>query len=203
MPAQSARGYRGGSKIEVGESSSHLKFLGGLVTATVGNIATQEIEAIVNAANATLMGGGGVDGAIHSAAGPEVAKQCQEIRETMYPKGLPIGQAVLTSGGNLKAKYIIHTVGPIYGRNAAEEANQLASAYRNSLTLAVEAGIKTIAFPSISTGAYRFPPELAAGIASMTIEAFLTRPTSLTEVRLVFFGPNDLRVFKNTHKFSR
>ena len=180
-----------------------MKFLDGIVTVTVGNIAAQDTEAIVNAANASLLGGGGVDGAIHSAAGPEVIKQCKEIRETLYPKGLPVGQAVLTSGGNLKAKYIIHTVGPIFGRNQAEEANLLASAYHNSLTLAVEAGIKTIAFPSISTGAYRFPPELAAAIASMTIEAFLTKPSTLTEVRLVFFGPSDLRVFKNTNKFSR
>lgn len=173
------------------------------MTVRVGNIATQEVDAIVNAANSTLMGGGGVDRAIHTAAGPTVLKECQEIRETLYPKGLPTGQAVLTSGGNLKAKYIIHTVGPIFGRNPGEETNQLASAYHNSLKLAVEAGIKTIAFPAISTGAYRFPPELSAAVSSMTIEAFLLNCTELSEVRLVFFGESDLRVFRNTQKFSR
>jgi O-acetyl-ADP-ribose deacetylase (regulator of RNase III) len=181
---------------------SELRFLDGRVTARMGNIAMQEVEAIVNAANATLMGGGGVDRVIHAAAGPDVLRQGSEIRETLYPRGLPIGEAVLTTGGNLAAKYIIHTVGPIYGRNPAEETDLLASAYDNSLKLAIATGIRTIAFPAISTGAYRFPPELASGIASMTIEAFLLSDSTLKEVRLVFLGESDLRVFKNTHKFS-
>ncbi|HZI47899.1 MAG TPA: O-acetyl-ADP-ribose deacetylase, partial [Pyrinomonadaceae bacterium] len=132
-------------------------FLDGRILVVVGDITRQDVDAIVNAANSTLLGGGGVDGAIHNAGGPEILKECRKIRETHYPKGLPTGEAVITTGGNLPAKYVIHTVGPIYGREPNRQAELLAACYQNSMKLARRYRLSSIAFPSISTGAFGYP----------------------------------------------
>ena len=123
------------------------KFLGGRVVVKVGDITKEDVDAIVNAANGSLMGGGGVDGAIHRAGGPEILRECKEIRATQYPEGLPTGEAVITTAGRMAAKHVIHTVGPVYGRGGKDKAELLAACYRNSLTLAAQKGLKTIALP--------------------------------------------------------
>lgn len=176
-------------------------FLGGRVLLVIGDITRQDVTAIVNAANSTLLGGGGVDGAIHRAGGPEILKECQQIRKTVYPDGLPTGQAVITTGGILPAKYVIHTVGPIYGRDPEREAELLAACYQNSLLLARQHRASSIAFPSISTGAFGYPRAEAAKIASATIKSFLTADEEIQQVRLVFFQPGDVRVFREYHEF--
>lgn len=181
--------------------SSNQSFLDGRVLVTVGDLTQQDVTAIVNAANSTLLGGGGVDGAIHRAGGPEILKQCQEIRKTTYPNGLPTGEAVITTGGNLHAKYVIHTVGPIYGRNPEQEAELLAACYTNSLQLAVKHGISSIAFPSISTGAFGYPKAEAAKIASNTIKHFLSGDEQIDQVRLVFFQERDASAFLANQEF--
>jgi O-acetyl-ADP-ribose deacetylase (regulator of RNase III) len=175
--------------------------LGGRVLVVVGDITRQDVTAIVNAANSTLLGGGGVDGAIHDAGGPEILKECQQIRKTIYPNGLPTGQAVITTGGNLLAKHVIHTVGPIYGRQPEREAELLAACYQNSLLLARQHGVTSIAFPSISTGAYGYPKPEAAKISSTTIRDFLNADRHIEQVRLVFFQQRDARVFREYHEF--
>src|SRR2546430_4455358 len=141
------------------ESSSGKTFLEGRVTVTVGDITQQDVEAIVNAANSSLLGGGGVDGAIHRAGGPEILEQCRDIRRTRFPEGLPTGEAVITTGGKLKALYVIHTVGPIYGEHRGREAELLANCYHNSLTLAVVKHLTTNAFPPLSNGVYGYSAE--------------------------------------------
>lgn len=176
-------------------------FLGGRVLLVIGDITHQDVTAIVNAANSTLLGGGGVDGAIHRAGGPEILKECQQIRKTIHPDGLPTGQAVITTGGNLPAKYVIHTVGPIYGRDPEREAELLAACYQNSLLLARQHGASSIAFPSISTGAFGYPKPEAAKIASATIRDFLSADQQIEHVRLVFFQERDARVFREYHEF--
>ena len=176
-------------------------FLGGRVLVVIGDITRQDVTAIVNAANSTLLGGGGVDGAIHRAGGPEILSECRQIRNTIYPDGLPTGQAVITTGGKLPAKHVIHTVGPIYGRDPEREAELLAACYQNSLLLARQYGVSSIAFPSISTGIYGYPKPEAAKIASATIKDFLTADQQFNEVRLVFFQPQDARVFREYHEF--
>src|SRR5215213_735601 len=176
-------------------------FLGGRVLVVVGDITSQDVTAIVNAANSTLLGGGGVDGAIHRAGGPEILTECRHIRKTVYPDGLPTGQAVITTGGNLPAKYVIHTVGPIYGREPEREAELLAACYQNSLLLGRRHGVSSIAFPSISTGAYGYPKPEAAKIASATIKHFLSADQQIEQVRLVFFQERDARVFREYNEF--
>jgi O-acetyl-ADP-ribose deacetylase (regulator of RNase III) len=176
-------------------------FLDERVLVVVGDITRQDVTAIVNAANSTLLGGGGVDGAIHRAGGPEILKECQEIRRNVYPGGLPAGQAVITTGGNLPAKYVIHTVGPIYGRDPDREAALLAACYQNSLLLARQHAVSSIAFPSISTGVYGYPKAEAAQIASAAIKDFLSADDEIRQVRLVFFQPGDARVFREYHEF--
>jgi len=176
-------------------------FLSGRVLVMIGDITRQDVTAIVNAANSTLLGGGGVDGAIHNVGGPQILKECQEIRRTVYPRGLPAGEAVITTGGNLPAKYVIHTVGPIYGRQPERESELLAACYRNSLLLAREHSISSIAFPSISTGAYGYPKPEAAKVASVAIKDFLTTDQQIREVRLVFFQQRDARVFLEYQEF--
>ncbi len=166
-----------------------------------GDLTEQEVDAIVNAANPSLMGGGGVDGAIHRKGGPKILEECKKIRATLYPNGLPTGKAVITSGGNLKAKYVIHTVGPIWRGGNEGEPELLAEAYKNSLKLAVEKGLKTIAFPSISTGAYGYPIEKASKVALKAIKDFLEKESShLKEVRIVLFKEEDLKVYEETVK---
>lgn len=176
-------------------------FLGGRVLLVIGDITRQDVTAIVNAANSTLLGGGGVDGAIHRAGGPEILKECQQIRKTVYPDGLPTGQAVITTGGNLPAKHVIHTVGPIYGQDPEREAELLAACYQNSLLLARQHGVSSIAFPSISTGAFGYPKPEAAKISSATIRDFLSADSHIEQVRLVFFQERDARVFRENHEF--
>jgi len=164
----------------------------------VGDITEQGVDAIVNAANSTLMGGGGVDGAIHAKGGETILEECRKIRETRYPDGLPTGEAVITGAGNLPARYVIHTVGPIYGMHNGEEASLLAKCYRNCLELAEQNNFRTIAFPSISTGAYGYPKGEAARIASATIHEFLDAGSLVEEVRLVFFSQRDLDMYRDS-----
>jgi len=177
-------------------------FCGGRVTIHVGDISQQQVDAVVNAANATLMGGGGVDGAIHYAGGPRILEECREIRRIRFPKGLPTGEAVITGGGKLAARYVIHTVGPIKGRAGDRDAQLLAACYTNSLALAVENDLRTIAFPSISTGAYGYPREEAALVSSEAIASFLSTDRLLKEVRLVFYSTGDANVFLKNHGFT-
>jgi O-acetyl-ADP-ribose deacetylase len=148
-----------------------------------GDITDQDVDAIVNAANHTLLGGGGVDGAIHRAGGPEILAECQELRREKYPDGLPTGQAVATTAGQLKARWVIHTVGPTYS-TSKDKSDQLADCFRNSLAVADELGARTVAFPAISTGVYRWPVDDAARIALETVRATDTRAE---EVRFVLF----------------
>ena len=181
---------------------SELRFLDGNVRVIVGDITKQDVDAIVNAANSSLFGGGGVDGAIHRAGGPQILEECREIRRTRYPNGLPTGEAVITTGGRLPALYVIHTVGPIYGEHRGEVAELLANCYLNSLALAVEKNLASIAFPAISTGVYGYPQAEAAEVSSRAIESFLAKDKQLKEVRLVFFQKRDAEIFLENQKFS-
>jgi O-acetyl-ADP-ribose deacetylase (regulator of RNase III) len=183
-------------------SATDKSFLDGRVQVVVGDITKQDVEAIVNAANSSLLGGGGVDGAIHRAGGPEILEECREIRRTRFLEGLPTGEAVITTGGKLSALYVIHTVGPIFGEQRGKEAELLANCYHNSLTLAVEKNLTSVAFPAISTGVYGYPPDQAAEVSSRTIENFLATDRQLNEVRLVFFQARDAEVFLQHQKFS-
>jgi O-acetyl-ADP-ribose deacetylase (regulator of RNase III) len=164
-----------------------------------GDITKEDIEAIVNAANSSLTGGGGVDGAIHRAGGPKILEECREIRRTKYPNGLPVGQAVITSGGDLKAKYVIHTVGPVW-RGGGEEVKLLRSAYINSLLVAEEKHVKSIAFPSISTGAYGYPPENASEIAMKAVIDYIKSGTKIEKIVFVIFTEEDLALFESKAK---
>jgi O-acetyl-ADP-ribose deacetylase (regulator of RNase III) len=165
-----------------------------------GDIIDVDTDAIVNAANPTLMGGGGVDGAIHREGGPKILEECKRIRDTEWPDGLPTGKAVITSGGKLKAKYIIHTVGPVWRGGTRSEPELLAEAYRNSLKLAVSKGLKTIVFPSISTGVYGYPIEEASRIAIATVKEFLNKEDKLEKVVFVLFTRHDLEIYKEAAK---
>ena len=160
-----------------------------------GDITRQETDAVVNAANSSLMGGGGVDGAIHRAGGPAILSECMEVRRSRYPDGLPTGEAVMTGGGSLKARHVIHTVGPVWRGGGSEEERLLAAAYRNSLTVAVENGLRSVAFPSISTGAYGYPVEKAAWKALRTVKAFIEMNPSLDEVVFVLYSERDYEVY--------
>ena len=161
-----------------------------------GDITEQEVDAVVNAANSSLMGGGGVDGAIHRRGGPAILAACKEIRRTAYPDGLPPGEAVLTTGGDLPADHVIHTVGPVWHGGDQDEDEVLASAYRSSLDRAREAGLRRIAFPSISTGAYGFPLARAARIAlRAVVDDLRTHGDAFDEVRLVLFSDADLAAY--------
>jgi O-acetyl-ADP-ribose deacetylase (regulator of RNase III) len=163
------------------------------VFAKVGDITREDADAIVNAANSALFGGGGVDGAIHRAGGPEILAACRRIRATTHPEGLPPGEAVITTAGNLPARYVIHTVGPIYGEHGGKEARLLGDCYRNSLALAAEHALEVVAFPAISTGVYGYPKDEAARVALAAIGEALTRHAVIREVRLVFFSREDMR----------
>ena len=150
----------------------------------LGDITEQDVDAIVNAANSSLLGGGGVDGAIHRRGGPEILAECKRLRETRYPDGLPTGQAVATTAGRLPARWVIHTVGPVYAKTEDRSA-QLASAYRESLRVADELGARTVAFPAVSAGVYGWPLDSAARIAVDTVRG--TR-SDVAEVRFVLFS---------------
>ena len=177
------------------------RFLNGRVLVKVGDITDEDTDAIVNAANSSLLGGGGVDGAIHGRGGSRILEECREIRRATHPEGLPAGEAVVTSGGHLKAQYVIHTVGPIYGQNDGHDAQLLASCYENSLRLAADLELASIAFPAISTGVFGFPLNKAAGVSSNAIKAFLDNATTVNEVRLVFFSRADADTFLANHGF--
>ena len=158
-----------------------------------GDITEQGTDAIVNAANSGLMGGGGVDGAIHRAGGPAILEECKRIRAERGR--LPAGQAVITTGGKLQARHVIHTVGPVWHGGGGDEADVLASAYRESLKLAVERGLTTISFPSISTGAYGYPVERAASVALGTVIDFVRQDSTLAQVVFVLYDSHTYRVY--------
>ena len=155
-----------------------------------GDLTRQRVDAIVNAANSSLLGGGGVDGAIHRAAGPALLEECRALG------GCPTGEARITRGYNLPAKYVIHTVGPVWRGGSHNEDELLRRCYHNSLTLALQHGLKTLAFPSISTGAYGFPVRRAATIALREIATYLTHHTAIYRVTMVCFSPETLRVYQ-------
>jgi O-acetyl-ADP-ribose deacetylase (regulator of RNase III) len=158
-----------------------------------GDITKIETDAIVNAANNSLLGGGGVDGAIHRAGGKEILEECIKIREKQG--GCRTGEAVITTAGKLKAKYVIHTVGPVWKGGENNEKELLRKCYYNSLKLAVENNVKRIAFPNISTGGYRFPKDLAAEIAINEVVNFLQKDTSITEVIFVCFDDENYKIY--------
>jgi O-acetyl-ADP-ribose deacetylase (regulator of RNase III) len=185
----------------MGRSEILESFLSGRVRVLTGDITKQDVDVIVNAANSTLLGGGGVDGAIHYAGGPQILEECREIRRTRFPKGLPTGEVVLTGGGRLTARYVIHTVGPIVRIGCKPDAEMLACCYRNSLALAADNGLRSIAFPAISTGAFCYPRDQAARVASETIEAVLAGMTAIERVDLVFYEMQDARSFLKNHNF--
>lgn len=167
-----------------------------------GDITKENVCAIVNAANSSLMGGGGVDGAIHRAGGPAILEACRQIRETEYPKGLPTGEAVATTAGDLPAQYVIHTVGPVYRSCGDHCPSLLASCYERSLEVAVELGCEDIAFPAISTGIYGYPKEAAAQIAYKTVKDFLDRGHDI-KVYFVFHNNENKEMFEKAIKLKR
>ncbi|GAB2687977.1 O-acetyl-ADP-ribose deacetylase [Nocardia thraciensis] len=156
-----------------------------------GDITEQDVDAVVNAANSTLLGGGGVDGAIHRRGGPAILAECRELRASTYREGLPTGRAVATTGGNLPARWVIHTVGPVWAKRE-DRSNLLASCYRESLRVADELGAATVAFPAISTGIYGWPIDDGARLA---IETVRDADTTVTEVRFVLFSADAYHAF--------
>lgn len=164
------------------------------IVAVQGDITEQTVDAVVNAANSSLLGGGGVDGAIHSRGGPEILAACRELRSTSLPDGLPAGQAVATTAGRLPARWVIHTVGPVYSRSE-DRSHVLASAYRESLRVAEELGAGSVAFPAVSAGVYGWPLDDAARIAVATVREHQAR--SVREVRFVLFGPDAYAAFQS------
>ena len=173
----------------------------GQVVVAVGDITTERVDVIVNAANSTLLGGGGVDGAIHAKGGGSILRECEKIRQNLHPGGLPTGLAVMTSGGKLPAKFVIHTVGPVWGSHGRQEPALLANCYRNSLGLAAQHGLASIAFPAISTGVYGYPKEEAAAVSSQAIKGFLDHDTVITLIRLVFYSSRDAEIYLQHHRF--
>ena len=163
-----------------------------------GDITQQKVDAIVNAANSSLLGGGGVDGAIHRAGGPTILEECKKIIATQGT--CPTGEAVITTGGSLPARFVIHTVGPVWAGGNRNEAQKLANCYRNSLTLAVENELRTIAFPNISTGIYGYPKELAAQIATSTTVEFLKTDSQISKVHFVCFDEENFILYRSLVK---
>ncbi len=158
------------------------------------DITKVKADAIVNAANSTLLGGGGVDGAIHKAGGPSILEACKKIRAAQG--GCPTGEAVITTAGNLPAKFVIHTVGPVWsGHDIERKENELKNCYINSLKLAIENNVETIAFPNISTGAYHFPMEKAAAISIETVKDFLEKNSQIKEIQFVCFDDENYKLY--------
>jgi O-acetyl-ADP-ribose deacetylase (regulator of RNase III) len=170
------------------------------VSIVQGDVTEQDVDAIVNAANSSLMGGGGVDGAIHRRGGQQILEECKMIRREYWPDGLPTGRAVITSGGQLQARRVVHTVGPIWRGGDRGEPRELADCYTNSLILAKEEKLKSVAFPSISTGAYGYPIEAASRIALKTLKEFVEKEGWPPEVIFVLFSSNDLEVYERAAK---
>ncbi|MFI0372811.1 O-acetyl-ADP-ribose deacetylase [Actinomadura sp. 1N219] len=162
------------------------------ITLVRGDITEQKVDAVVNAANSTLLGGGGVDGAIHRKGGPEILDDCRKLRAAQYGGGLPTGQAVATTAGKLPAEWVIHTVGPVYSA-ADDRSDQLASCYREALRVADELGVESIAFPAVSAGIYGWPMDDAARIAVGTVRA---TPTKVTDARFILFTPDAYAAFE-------
>ena len=176
-------------------ASAMLEIAGATIVLEQGDLTAAVVDAIVNAANSSLLGGGGVDGAIHRKGGAAILEACRRIRAERAPDGLPTGDAVITTGGNLPARYVIHTVGPVYSRKP-DAARLLAACHENSLALAREHGLRTVAFPAISTGVYRYPLAEAAPIALATTAAALARhPGGLAEVRFVLYDAQAYAAF--------
>lgn len=165
------------------------------LTVIKGDITQMSVEAIVNAANTSLLGGGGVDGAIHRAGGPSILQECIEIRNARG--GCPVGEAVITTGGYLQAKYVIHTVGPIWNGGRGNERQLLANCYHNSLLIAVQKKVRSIAFPSISTGVYHFPKKEAADIAVSEVKKFISVNHAIESVLFVCFDDENYSVYEN------
>jgi len=163
----------------------------------IGDITLQDVDAVVNAANRDLTGGSGVNGVIHKAGGAEIYRFCEDLRATKYPEGLPAGQSAITPGGKLSAKWIIHTVGPMYGQHDGKEAELLASCYRTALELAESHKFKSIAFPAISTGVYGYPPDEAAKVAWQAIQGMLPNLKSVKEIRMVFFDEKGKKAWED------
>lgn len=163
-----------------------------------GDITKLKVDAIVNAANSSLLGGGGVDGAIHRAGGPKILEECMMIREKQG--GCKTGEAVITTGGNLSAKYVIHTVGPVWHDGKNNEDEFLANAYKNSLRLATEYEIKSIAFPNISTGVYGFPKQRAAEVAVNAVKEFLKLTTLIKEIFFVCYDEENYEIYRSLLK---
>ncbi|GAA3059190.1 O-acetyl-ADP-ribose deacetylase [Kitasatospora albolonga] len=167
------------------------------ITPVEGDITAQEVDAVVNAANSSLLGGGGVDGAIHRRGGPEILAECRALRASKYGRGLPVGQAVATTAGRLPARWVVHTVGPVHLPEEYEaRAALLASCHRESLRVAAALGARTVAFPAISTGVYRWPLADAAQIAVRAVREAVAEHPELVEVRFVLFGPEAHGVFR-------
>ncbi|MDX6430336.1 MAG: O-acetyl-ADP-ribose deacetylase [Streptosporangiaceae bacterium] len=164
------------------------------LTLIEGDITAQQVDAVVNAANSSLMGGGGVDGAIHRRGGPAILEACRALRAAHYGGGLPTGQAVATTAGDLPARWVIHTVGPVYARGV-DRSELLASCYRESLRVADELGAASVAFPAVSAGIYGWPMDDAARIAVGTVRA---TPTKITDVRFVLFTSDAYTAFERT-----
>jgi O-acetyl-ADP-ribose deacetylase (regulator of RNase III) len=177
---------------------SDTKLLDGRLIITTGDITRMETGAIVNAANSSLMGGGGVDGAIHRGGGPAILEECKRLRQTRYPDGLPTGEAAVTTAGNLPSRYVIHTVGPVWHGGGSGEPEKLASCYRRSLQEAAKLSLKDIAFPAISTGVYGYPKDKAAETAFASVRDFLSSSKLPEVVYFVFYSPGDAEVFLDT-----
>jgi O-acetyl-ADP-ribose deacetylase (regulator of RNase III) len=163
-----------------------------------GDITKQKVDAIVNAANSSLMGGGGVDGAIHRAGGPAILEECKQIISSRG--SCPTGEAVITTGGNLPAKFVIHTVGPVWRGGKNDEPKKLSNCYKNSLRLAAENNLKTIAFPNISTGIYGYPREQAAHIAVKTVVEYLESDSFIVKVHFVCFDEENFQLYRSLLK---
>jgi O-acetyl-ADP-ribose deacetylase (regulator of RNase III) len=176
-------------------TSNHFKVDKASVRLIKGDITEATTDAIVNAANSSLMGGGGVDGAIHRKGGPKILEECKKIRTTEWPQGLPTGKAVITSAGNLKSRYVIHTVGPVWFGGERGEPELLKQAYQSSLGLAVAKGLKTVSFPSISTGAYGYPIRDASQVALKAVKEFLAERDKLDEVAFILFSDQALEAY--------
>lgn len=169
------------------------------ITLVRGDITQEQVDAIVNAANSSLLGGGGVDGAIHKNGGPAILEECKVVRSELYPDGLPTGEAISTTAGLMPAKRVIHTVGPIWNGGDKNESSLLANAYRNSLMQARHENLRTIAFPSISTGVYGYPINEASKIALKTVGSYIsTHKENFDEVRFVLFSDSDLEIYRTS-----
>jgi len=166
------------------------------IDVALGDLTRESSDAVVNAANSSLLGGGGVDGAIHDAGGPAILDACLALRRTSHPDGLPTGEAVATTAGLMPARWVIHTVGPVYGHNDGYDAELLAACHRNALHVARDLGARSVSFPAISCGVFGYPVERAAPIAVATVrEVLAAEPTAFDVVRFVLFDERILRRF--------